>query len=188
MTLEVELKFRVADRDALLRGLAALGVVPGAPVRQVDRYFNHPARDFAATDEAFRIRTVGDRHLLTYKGPKLDLRTKTRREIETPLDPADPRAEPKIRETLLALGFREVGCVEKHRAAGHLAHGGRDVEILLDEVADLGTFAEIETLADEAEQEAAKEVVLEVARRLGLTDPIRRSYLALRLGAAEPGA
>ena len=44
-----------------------------------------PCRDFAQTDEALRIRTVGDTSFVTYKGPKLDATTKTRRELELPL-------------------------------------------------------------------------------------------------------
>ena len=39
-------------------------------------------RDFARTDEALRLRHVGEFNYITYKGPKLDATTKTRREIE----------------------------------------------------------------------------------------------------------
>ena len=82
MPIEVEQKFPVADRAALDRQLAALGFVPRDAELQVDQYFAHPARDFARTDEALRIRRVGQFNYITYKGPKLDATTKTRREIE----------------------------------------------------------------------------------------------------------
>ena len=55
---------------------------PGEPAEQVDTYFSHPARDFAATDEALRIRSIDQENFVTYKGPKLDATTKTRREID----------------------------------------------------------------------------------------------------------
>ena len=52
---------------------------------QIDCYYAHPVRDFAASDEALRLRQVGENNYITYKGPKLDTTTKTRREIEISL-------------------------------------------------------------------------------------------------------
>ena len=52
---EVELKFPLASPSEMLSRLASLGAVAASPIEQVDRYFNHPARDFGDTDEAFRI-------------------------------------------------------------------------------------------------------------------------------------
>ena len=46
-----------------------------------DHYFNGHDRDFHQTDEAFRIRRMGEKNFLTYKGPKRDTDTKTRIEI-----------------------------------------------------------------------------------------------------------
>ena len=48
---------------------------------QVDEYYAHPARDFAITDEALRLRTENNLTVITYKGPKLDRETKTREEF-----------------------------------------------------------------------------------------------------------
>ena len=79
MTLEVEQKFRVADLDAVATLLQEMGVVAQPPVEETDLYFQHPARDFAASDEALRIRQKAGVCFLTYKGPKLDPLTKTRR-------------------------------------------------------------------------------------------------------------
>ena len=92
MRYEVEQKFPVADMRAIREGLAALGAEVAAPQEEVDLYFAHPVRDFAATDEALRLRQKGPQNRITYKGPKIDTTTKTRREIELPLapDPASP--------------------------------------------------------------------------------------------------
>lgn len=54
---EVEQKFPLADVAAVERRLAELGAQAGGTVEQVDRYFNHPVRDFAQTDEALRLRS-----------------------------------------------------------------------------------------------------------------------------------
>ena len=69
MKLEVEQKYRIENPAALRARLVALGAEFAPAVRQVDAYFNHPARDFAQTDEAFRIRSIGGENYLTYKGP-----------------------------------------------------------------------------------------------------------------------
>ena len=81
MHIEVEQKFRAAHSPELLARLQRLGATIEEPIEQIDQYFAHPVRDFAQTDEALRIRRVGDLNFVTYKGPKLDSTTKTRREL-----------------------------------------------------------------------------------------------------------
>src|SRR4029453_19590505 len=78
---EVELKFPLSDPAEVWARVAGLGVKFGPAVEQVDQYFNHPAREFAVTDEALRLRQVGVENCVTYKGPKIDKSTKTRQEI-----------------------------------------------------------------------------------------------------------
>src|SRR6188472_3846060 len=131
--LEVEQKFRVADLTAFAARLAERGVTFGEPQLQVDSYFNHPSRDFSQTDEALRIRQVGASNYVTYKGPKLDATTKTRREIELPISPGEPAAA-QFGELLVALGFRPVAAVRKLRRKATLSHAGRQIEVVLDDV------------------------------------------------------
>lgn len=180
MPYEVELKFRLPDPTRVLAQLEELGVERGEPVEQSDRYFNHPARDFARTDEALRIRSAAGRHCVTYKGPKLDPRTKTRREIEIPFG-TSPDDDQQVAEMLTLLGFREVRTVRKSRVPFHLNWEDRDLEVSLDDVRDLGTFLEIETIADEATRDAARDSLLRLADRLRLNNPEMRSYLCLLL-------
>ena len=177
---EVELKFPLSDLWPVAAQLAAMGARPDAPIWQSDLYFAHPQRDFEKTDEALRIRTVGERNFVTYKGPVIDSRTKTRHEIEVPLGDG-PDVARQFAEVLEALGFRRVREVRKHRIPHHLTCDGRKFEIVLDEVDDLGSFVEIETLADETERSAARDAILALAARLGLTNPERKSYLCLLL-------
>jgi adenylate cyclase class 2 len=177
---EVELKFRVASRDGLERALNHSGAALAKEMEQVDRYFAHPSRSFAETDEALRIRQVGDRNFVTYKGPKIDAATKTRREIELPLASGRVAAE-QFAELLGALSFRPVAVVRKLRTAYELQWQSRRVEIAVDQVDGLGTFAEIETAAPESELASAREAILSLARELGLEGNERRSYLELLL-------
>ena len=52
---EVELKYPIQNVAPLIERLEALGARRGSPARQVDRYFAHPCRNFAETDEALRM-------------------------------------------------------------------------------------------------------------------------------------
>ncbi len=177
---EVEAKYPLSDSAPIRRQLAELGAVPGAPVAQCDTYFAHPFRDFARTDEAFRLRNVGEHNAVTYKGPLVDKQTKTREEIEIPIAPGAGAAR-QMAEMLHALGFRAVRSVEKSRQPFHLSWQGREFELALDTVAGLGEFLEIETQADAAEWEAARDTLLALASDLGLEQSERRSYLQLLL-------
>ncbi|MGD9636976.1 MAG: class IV adenylate cyclase [Pirellulales bacterium] len=180
MQFEVEQKHRVEDAATLEVRLAELGATWGEPLQQADEYFAHPARDFAATDEALRIRTVGDRSFVTYKGPKLDATTKTRRELELPL--AASHAE--FAELLAALGFRPVMTVHKTRHPFELTHAGQTVHGAWDEIDGLGTFVELELAAHDATLAAAKQCIASLAAQLGLGPTERRSYLELLLARA----
>ncbi len=167
--IEFEMKAPVPpDHEAPLR--ARLG--PPATVEDhVDTYYQHPCRDFAQTDEAVRISLRGTRTELTYKGPRLDERTKARQEIVLPC-----HNEAEGRAFLHALGFTPVMEIRKQRELHHYA----GFEIALDTIPGLGTFLEIERQIpgkeDRTRVEQEANVVLDA---LGLLSRERRSYLEL---------
>jgi len=178
---EVEVKFPLSEGPAeVLSKLQQLGATPGEEIAQADHYFNHPVRDFAQTDEALRIRSVGDQNWVTWKGPKIDSRTKTRREIELPLGDGTQTAE-QLSEVLQILGFRLVTVVRKTRRLHELTRNDLRFEIALDEVDELGSFLEVELIADEAGLKSAQDAVLELAKELGLSQTEPRSYLGMLL-------
>lgn len=178
--LEVEMKFPVDSLDGLRRALRSVGARTGKTLREEDIYLSHPNRDFARTDEALRVRRVGQRAELTYKGPKLDATTKTRREIELPLADAKNGAANAI-SMLEALGFLPVAIVRKKRREYAITRSRRAYKILVDEVDGLGTFVEIETIADARDLDGARDGVLKLASDMGLESSERRSYLELLL-------
>ena len=182
VNIEVEQKFRVDDLAGLERQLALLGGEPGEAQVQVDVYYAHPVRDFAATDEALRVRRVGPENYITYKGPKLDATTKTRRELELALPAGDEGAEAAA-ALLEALSFRKVLEVCKRRRHVTLVWQGYEVTIALDHLDGLGDFVELELLADESSMQAAQTAVAALAQRLELRNGERRSYLELLLDA-----
>ena len=180
MNLDVELKFRLADVRTLEEQLRRLGTVELSSVTHSDRYFNHPSRDFRSTDEAFRIRSVGTSNFVTYKGAVMGSVAKTRHEIEVGM--ADgPDAAAKIDEMVRLLGFRFVREVKKTRRNLSLDWDDHHYELAIDDVPPLGTFLEIELIAEAGHREQAEAAVWKLAHHLGLSVQERRSYLDLLL-------
>ena len=190
---EVELKFPVPDTRAIEQRLVALAARVHEPIEQVDRYFAHPCRDFARTDEALRLRRTGDDVAITWKGPRIDAATKTRREIELPLSAAlpqhgetSPPAESAIArwtELLEALGFRPVATVAKRRRPARVSWQGTEVDVVLDSVTGLGEYLELELQARAEEVPVARACLESLARELGCGHSERCSYLELLLAA-----
>jgi adenylate cyclase class 2 len=179
--LEVEVKFRAPEWDRVRATLREWGATPAPARTDVDHYFNAPDRDFRQTDEAVRLRRIGDRNFLTYKGPKRDAETKTRTEVEVPLAHGPDAAELAVK-WLTGLGYRSVAVVTKTRTVYGFHRDGFAFEACLDDAGPVGRFVELEIQADEAAYPAAKAAVLKAAADLGLTEMERRSYLAMTLG------
>lgn len=182
MQLEVEQKFPIIDPAATTARLSTAGIAFGAAERQVDTYFLHPdpARDFRQTDEAFRLRQVGELNYFTYKGPKLDASTKTRHELEVALV-AGSESAAQYQQLLAVLGFQVGGVVSKSRRTGHYLHDDQPIELMWDDVDGLGSFLELEIVTTAAQFETARQAIQGLARRLQLGGAERRSYLALLL-------
>jgi adenylate cyclase class 2 len=165
-----------------------MGAETGREVEQEDCYLSHPARDFARTNEALRLRRVGEANAITYKGPRREGPTKTREEVEVPYQDG-PEGIARMRRLFDALGFRPVHVVRKVRTPYHLVVDGRPVEVALDVVDGVGTFVEVETIADgEPDLPAAQGVVTRLAAALGLTEVEPRSYLRMALERQAAGA
>jgi adenylate cyclase class 2 len=194
---EVEVKVR-ADHAAVREALREAGATRRAAVTQRDTYYDHPGRDFAATDEALRVRRetgedpgqrAGEADVdadgnetaaITYKGPRVDAESKTRTEIETEVADGDDAAR-----VLRAVDFESVATVEKEREYWALS----GYTVTLDSVTGLGEFVEVETETETADVDPAREGAFAVLERLGL-DPgtqIRTSYLGLLLDGGNEG-
>ncbi len=178
--LEVERKFRADDAGELRQSVVRLGGTWSDPKTQIDQYFAHPARDFATTDEALRIRWSDNRCAITYKGPKLDQHTKIRQEIELDFDPSITEPD-QAAELLLALGFRSVAEVIKQRETATLDRAGKVVTLDLDQVQHLGSFIELEIVCEQRDLLEAQAAMAVLAGELALHEDIRDSYLELLL-------
>jgi adenylate cyclase, class 2 len=178
--LEVEMKLAVPDFAAVEQHLRSWQARAEEAIDEADHYFNAPDRDFASTDEAFRLRRIGSRNLLTYKGPKGPGPVKSRTEIEVSLAEG-PAVADDMSRLLVSLGYRPVAVVHKKRTIYRLQRQGFAMEVCLDEVAEVGRFVEVEIVTPPERRAAAEEVLQQTAGELGLTNLIRRSYLGLLL-------
>ena len=188
MGFEVELKFRVADPAELTARLQDRAGAGEGPVDHEDIYFAHPARDFAQTGEAFRIRSEGDQNRITYKGSKQPGPAKTREEIEVDFA-SGATTRDDLRQVLERLGFTAVATVRKRRTSYHLDVHGRAMTVVVDQAEGLGDFAEglgdfaeVETLvATDGDLATAQGAVVALAHELGLDEVEPRSYLRMLL-------
>lgn len=174
--LEVEVKAHVSDFKDIKDKLLQIGAHKLKKEHQEDIYFNAPHRDFAKTDEALRIRKIpqkeGNEIILTYKGSKLDDKSKTRKEIEVTVDKRE-----NIASILENLGFNPVKTIKKDRVIYLLD----EFIITLDKVWEVGNFVEIEREVAEGENyQDTLEEIFEIYQKLAIKNGFeRRSYLEL---------
>lgn len=183
-SFEVEVKVPIEDIELMTQKLVESGAKELNSEVQIDTYFDHPCRTFVKTDEAVRVRTrkpLNEQELatshtpneLTYKGPKLDEKTKTRVEYSVGIDNVD-----NITSILESLGFKPIANVIKKRIFFDL----RAITISIDDVEDVGLFLELESIVHQKdEMESAKRSIFKLLNELGLDaqQSIRDSYLEM---------
>lgn len=167
---EVEFKFRLADRAALLAALAPLAPeVMLEDNQERDCYFDTPARTLAAEGKSLVIRAMAPSgiRLWILKGPGPDR-----------CEAVNISDEGKASSMLRTLGYEEVLVIEKRRSIYFLG----PFHLTLDHLTGIGDFAELAIMTDdEAALPTYRQQLLALAARLGL-DPTQletRSYRTL---------
>ncbi len=170
--IEVEVKAKINSFEEMEKKLENLGASKSKKEFQEDIYFASPIVDFAQTDEALRIRTTNNNTFITYKGPKLNDKAKTRKEVEMTIENAK-----KAKDIFEEIGFKEVRTVRKNRQY----YTYENFEISLDDVEGLNPYMEIEiALNDSEDYSQAQDKIFKLFERLGITDGFERtSYLEL---------
>ncbi len=184
---EVEVKLPIASIESIEETILQAGGVRLNSETQSDIYFDHPCRSFSVTDESIRLRhrtPLGDSSLsdsgfapieLTYKGPKIDKKTKTRIEYTADLGSIEP-----ITAILQHTGFKNVATITKHRVFFDID----GITASIDDVDDVGQYIELELIADGKDSmNAARERILSLLKTMGLdeNDLVQESYLELYL-------
>ncbi|MCR5026750.1 MAG: class IV adenylate cyclase [Methanobrevibacter sp.] len=174
--IEVEVKAKIDNFEDMEKKLKNLGAIKSKKEFQEDIYFNSPIVDFAKTDEALRIRTTTENKnnniFITYKGPKIDPKSKTREEIEITIEDSE-----KCSKIFEHLGFKKVRSVRKNRQY----YTYENFEISLDDIDGLEPYMEIEiALNDGEDYNEAQNKIFELFSQLDIEDGFERtSYLEL---------
>ncbi len=184
--LEVENKYRLSDWAPVRETLMGWGAVPQPLRKDADHYFNAPDRDFAQTDEAFRLRRIGTMNMLTYKGPKRSGVSKSRLELELCVGDGPDAATTAVK-MLHCLGYMPVAVVTKSREVLKFHRAGFCFEACFDDVGPVGRFVELEIQTPEETFQKAEAALLSVAAELKLTVVERKSYLELLLLQPKSG-
>jgi adenylate cyclase, class 2 len=169
--LEIEIKSRCEDHAVVIGRLRSMGALHKETRHERDLYLNHPARDFRSTDEALRLRQVGETAVLTYKGPRLGGESKTRREEEVAVSGYET-----MLGILTLLGFTRSWTITKERDVFMMG----DIEICIDRVDDLGDFVELEKKG--VDRGPIEKELFRLAAELGLDRFEKKSYLELKYG------
>jgi len=190
---EVEIKILLENKKKIKEKLISMGGKYIYSLRHEDTYYNMPKklRNFYRTDEALRIRksieynvnNLKDKKILrffTYKGPKVDDLTKTRKEIDFRVED-----EKKLKEILKILGFREVYTIKKERELFEIEYYSEKFEILFDYLPVLNQyFMEIECQTEKKNEIPLKrDKIFKLLKNLDISKDrsIRKSYLELVL-------
>ncbi len=167
--MEVEVKARIGDPADARKLLAAAGAVETRPRhREINTLYDFRDGRLSRAGRAVRLRVVGTKALLTYKGPALKSRRfKVREEIETEVKKAGAAAK-----ILAELGLVPVFHYEKRRT---LFKKG-PLTVCLDELA-IGNFLEVE---------GERPKIVRFMKALGIPpkDWIKSSYISLIVAAA----
>jgi predicted adenylyl cyclase CyaB len=170
--IETEAKIRVPDARAMRDRLLGLGCVLARDRHlELNTLFDYRGDVLYAKREALRLRMIGKRAWLTFKGaPRKAKSFKVRPEFESEV--RDPAA---FRKVLKALGLRPAFRYRKHRT---LLRKDR-VKICLDETS-VGDYLEIE---------GRRSDIVRFARTLGYSraDFISRDYVEMIRTAAAAG-
>ena len=171
--LEFELKVRISSLDPVRQQLIGHNAQFCGRIHEHDIYYNAPHRNFGITDEAIRGRYTNEHALVTYKGAKIKTSgLKAREELNTVVD-----SGAVFEQMLDRLGFTRTAEVNKWRENYRFSGAA----ITLDEVEDLGTFVEIEILAEDENSNTAARIEA-IAKEIGVCgEPILASYLELLL-------
>ncbi|HEY4493562.1 MAG TPA: class IV adenylate cyclase [Candidatus Paceibacterota bacterium] len=160
---EIEVKMRVADMGALEQALTARGCVLGESMKQEDVIYGEPENNIYEKTKlghvAIRIRNQDGKFELTAKknlSGELD-------NIEYELEIMD---RDQMHAILVAIGWVPIVEVKKTRRKAKLG----EYEVCLDEVEELGNFAELEKLtSDNADPVSIQEQLLQEMESLGVS-------------------
>jgi adenylate cyclase, class 2 len=163
MAQEIEVKFVLKDRNALVQRLHEIGAQRLYPETFEDNIVLDRRGELRTKGSMLRVRKFGRYSLATYKGPvAFDGTVKTREEVQTGVESFELAIQ-----LFDALGYKPVFRYQKYREVWRV----RDVEVVIDRT-PIGDYFEIE---------GAMDVIRSVSEELGMNmeTAIRQTYADL---------
>ena len=162
--LEIEVKIRTQDPQNTHEKLLSQGAsLTKSRYFEENILYDFPEKNLTKKNQALRLRSVGKRNILTYKGaPQKSRKFKIREEFETLVK--DKKQTQKI---LSSLGFKQVFAYQKYRTEYRM----KNLKICLDET-KAGKFLEFE---------GKREDIVAFTKKIGYSkdDFIKTDYISL---------
>lgn len=160
--IEIEIKFPLSNPEEVIVFLDTHGKVVSRDIFQRDTYFIPAHRNFLKVNYPFewlRLRETEKGTSINYKHfyPENAKKTDYCDEFETKIDSADV-----MRNIFRSLNIQEVVVVEKRRTTWVF----EDVEIVIDDVKDLGSYIELEAMGDFSNPQDGKKYLYLVLGKL----------------------
>ncbi|HUW24694.1 MAG TPA: class IV adenylate cyclase [Patescibacteria group bacterium] len=155
--MEVEIKLVCRNLPALKKKLQGLGATLTKSKRQVDTYYDHPAKVLVKEKQYLRLRKSGDKKTLAHHQ---NLADGVNDECEMEMG-----KEARIEDFLERLRFPKLGVIDKTREQYKIG----DFNVCLDSVKDIGDLVEIELEVEQGNEKEAKEKCWQMAKELGFT-------------------
>ena len=176
---EVEVKIAIADRAAVRQRIEAIGFSVAVPRDfEANTLYDNAGRTLRQSEILLRLRQIGSKSVITWKGPPEPGRHKNRLEIETTLGSIE-----KMDQILRRLDYQPVFRYEKYRT--EFAQPDQPGSVITVDETPIGDFLELEGPADWIDS---------TAQRLGFSqqDYVLESYAHLYFAfcdarGVEPG-
>ncbi|HUC01758.1 MAG TPA: class IV adenylate cyclase [Candidatus Paceibacterota bacterium] len=178
--MEIEVKAKLKDKAEVIKKLSGLGCQFSEIKTQDDMVWVEKVgslEDFLSNKVFLRIRIQnGEKVIMTAKSPKAKEGNESlvKREHEVVVNSAD-----EARSILSMLGLQEaVRVVKKRQTAKYAGY-----EICIDEIEDLGSFVELEKIAEEGDATQIQKQMIEFLKTLGILpeDQVKKGYDILML-------
>lgn len=176
---EIEVTARLKDKDLLYKRAIDMGIVFDDPIIQEDTTYESKIPIDNPEWNIFRIRKQGNRTILTMKY-KASSRSQDNHERETIIS-----NDKEVADMLGRVGYSVGVHIRKTRRKAQF----KDLELCLDEIDKLGTFIEVEKLADEqADVDKIQSELWQLLLDLGVSpnDRIHKGYDTLMHELKEP--
>jgi adenylate cyclase class 2 len=160
MEVESKVKLEPSEVDALLKELAGLGVHLGDSEQQKDVYFKERgfrARVQGPGDYLIRLRYTDTKTVLNMK--HLTTQDGVWNEVETLVQDGAV-----VEEIITEIGAELAVTVTKNRRMTRNA----ELEVIIDEIDELGTFLELSVEGDDLDVPAARQTINDFLKKLGI--------------------